>query len=292
MTRIPAWALTLAAMASVQLGLALSVNLIEIVGPAGLAWLRLIISSAIFIPLGYKAFKRVRRQDLLPVIGLGLVTAIMMIGFMHAIERIPLGTAVAIEFLGPITVAAVMSRSWRLAIWPALAMVGVVLLTEPWQGATDLIGVLFAAIAGVGWGAYVLLTQRVGDRFSGVSGLAISIPIAAIATTPFGLPQVIGTLTPLTLLWAAGLALLVPAIPFVLEMLALKRMTPTAFGTIMALEPAFGSVLGMLVLAQMPSWVQIVGVCVVVIAGICAQRNGKREPTIAVSTETGPISVK
>lgn len=292
MTRIPPWALTLAAMASVQLGLALSVNLIEIVGPAGLAWLRLIISSAIFVPLGARAFRRIRRSDLLPVIGLGLVTAVMMIGFMHAIERIPLGTAVAIEFLGPITVAAITSRSWRLAIWPALAMTGVVMLTEPWQGATDMIGVLFAALAGAGWGAYVLLTQRVGDRFSGVSGLAISIPIAAIATTPFGLPQVIGTLTPTTLLWAAGLALLVPTIPFMLEMLALRRMTSTAFGTLMSLEPAFGVVFGLVVLSQMPSWVQAIGVCVVVIAGACAQRNGKREPVLGVSTETGPITVQ
>lgn len=292
MTRIPPWALTLAAMASVQLGLALSVNLIEIVGPAGLAWLRLIISSAIFVPLGARAFRRIRRSDLLPVIGLGLVTAVMMIGFMHAIERIPLGTAVAIEFLGPITVAAITSRSWRLAIWPALAMVGVVMLTEPWQGATDMIGVLFAALAGAGWGAYVLLTQRVGDRFSGVSGLAISIPIAAIATTPFGLPQVIGTLTPTTLLWAAGLALLVPTIPFMLEMLALRRMTSTAFGTLMSLEPAFGVVFGLVVLSQMPSWVQGIGVCVVVLAGVCAQRNGKRDPVLGVSTETGPITVQ
>lgn len=292
MTRIPPWALTLAAMASVQLGLALSVNLIEIVGPAGLAWLRLIISSAIFVPLGARAFRRIRRSDLLPVIGLGLVTAVMMIGFMHAIERIPLGTAVAIEFLGPITVAAITSRSWRLAIWPALAMVGVVMLTEPWQGATDMIGVLFAALAGAGWGAYVLLTQRVGDRFSGVSGLAISIPIAAIATTPFGLPQVIGTLTPTTLLWAAGLALLVPTIPFILEMLALRRMTSTAFGTLMSLEPAFGVVFGLVVLSQMPSWVQGIGVCVVVLAGVCAQRNGKRDPVLGVSTETGPITVQ
>lgn len=292
MTRMPPWALTLAAMASVQLGLALSVNLIEIVGPAGLAWLRLIISSAIFVPLGARAFRRIRRSDLLPVIGLGLVTAVMMIGFMHAIERIPLGTAVAIEFLGPITVAAITSRSWRLAIWPALAMVGVVMLTEPWQGATDMIGVLFAALAGAGWGAYVLLTQRVGDRFSGVSGLAISIPIAAIATTPFGLPQVIGTLTPTTLLWAAGLALLVPTIPFILEMLALRRMTSTAFGTLMSLEPAFGVVFGLVVLSQMPSWVQGIGVCVVVLAGVCAQRNGKRDPVLGVSTETGPITVQ
>ena len=185
----------------------------------------------------------------------------------------------AIEFLGPLTVAAVRSGSRRALVWPLTALVGVVLLTEPWTGAVDPMGVALAALAAVGWGTYIVLTQRVGDRFGGISGLSITVPVAALTAAAVGAPQAVGQLTPLVLLVALGLGLLHPVITYALEMLALRRMTPTAFGTLMAVEPALGVALGLVLLHQRPSLVQVVGIALVVGAGAAAQRGGARTTT-------------
>ncbi|MFJ4227907.1 EamA family transporter [Paenarthrobacter nicotinovorans] len=206
--------------------------------------------------------------------------------FLAAVERIPLGTAVAIEFLGPLTVAGIMSHRRKALVWPLLAFIGVVLLTEPWHGAIDLAGVGFALAAGVCWGLYNVLTQHVGDRFSGISGLSLTIPVAALATLPYGLPQVLGgSIEWWVLPMAAGIALITPVIAFGLEMLALRRMTHTAFGTLLSIEPAFGVLIGLLVLAQSPTLMQLVGVALVVVAGTAAQQDGKRAPKPVVTTD-------
>jgi inner membrane transporter RhtA len=271
-------------MMSVQLGSALSVGLIATVGPAGTAWLRLTMGAVIFILIARPPLRSVRRTDVPALLGLGIGTGLMTIAFLAAVERIPLGTAVAIEFLGPLTVAAIRSHAARALIWPALALVGVVLLTEPWRGEVDPIGVLFAGLAALGWAAYILLTQRVGDRFTGISGLSLTIPVAAVTAAVVGIPQAAGQLSPGVLVAAAGLALLLPVLPFALEMLALRRMTHTAFGTLMALEPAIGLVLGLLVLHQTPSATQLVGIAIVVLAGAAAQRGGRRDAPTAERT--------
>jgi inner membrane transporter RhtA len=209
--------------------------------------------------------------------------------FLSAVERIPLGTAVAIEFLGPLTVAGIMSKRRSALLWPAAAFVGVLLLTEPWLADVDLVGVGFALGAGACWGLYNVLTQHVGDRFSGISGLALTIPVAALATLPVGLPQVVhGEFVWWVLPAAAGIALITPVIAFGLEMLALRRMTHTAFGTLLSVEPAFGVLIGLLVLGQTPAALQVLGVAIVVGAGAAAQRGGRREvrPAAAVPAQT------
>jgi len=276
LSAIPPWALAITAMLSVQLGSALSVNLIATVGPAGTAWLRLTAGALIFLAIVRPPLRDVRRADVPVLLALGVATGLMSILFLAAIERIPLGTAVAIEFLGPLTVAAVRSHSTRMLTWPALALLGVVLLTEPWQGEINVAGVAFAALGATGWATYILLTQRIGDRFTGIQGLSITIPIAAAAAAVMGIPQAAGHITPGILAAALGLALLLPVLPFALEMLALRRMTHTAFGTLMALEPAFGLLLGLVVLRQVPSWLQVLGIILVVSAGAGAQRGGTR----------------
>jgi inner membrane transporter RhtA len=183
---------------------------------------------------------------------------------------------VAIEFLGPLTVAAVRAHERRMLVWPALAFTGVLLLTRPWAGHVDVVGVLFAALAAVGWGGYILLTQHVGDRVAGLKGLAITIPVAALVATPFGLPQAAGELSWTVLAWGAGLAVLMPVLPFAAEMMALRRLTATAFGTLMALEPGIAVGIGALLLHQLPGPVQLVGIALVVTAGIGAERRGRR----------------
>ncbi len=219
----------------------------------GTAWLRLSMGALILLLLARPPLKSLRLRDAPAVLGLGIAVGLMSVTFLAAMERLPLGTAVAIEFLGPLSVAALRGRGGvRSLVLPATALAGVLLLTEPWAGEVDLIGVGFAAMGAVGWAAYVLLTQKVGDRFSGIGGLALTIPMAAVVVTPFGLPQAFGHITWELVAVAAALAVLIPVLPYILEMRALRRMTHTAFGTLLALEPAIGLLLGMVVLAQSP----------------------------------------
>lgn len=275
---VPPWGLAVSAMLSVQLGSALSVHLISTVGPAGTAWLRLSAGALIFLALARPPLRSIRRHDVPAIVGLGVTTGLQTIVFLAAIDRIPLGTAVAVEFLGPLTIAAVRSHSRRALIWPAMALAGVVVLTQPWHGGIDPAGLGFAALAAAGWATYILLTQRLGDRFAGTGALSLTIPIAAATAALLGIPQAAGHLTLGILPVAAGLALLLPVLPYAFELLALRQMTPAAFGTLMALEPAIGVVLGLLVLHQTPSITQLAGILLVVLAGAAAQRGGRRHP--------------
>lgn len=272
---VPPWAMAVAAMFSVQLGSALSLPLIAEVGPAGTAWLRLTAGALIFIAIARPPLRGIAGRDVPALIALGVTTGLMTIMFLAAIERIPLGTSVAIEFLGPLTVAAVRSHTTRALIWPATALVGVLLLTQPWRGDINIAGIGLALGSALCWAIYILLTQHVGDRFSGTTALSITMPISAATAAVAGVPQALGNLSTAIVLTAIGLALLLPVLPFALEMAALRQMTPAAFGTLMALEPAIGETLGLFVLHQTPSVAQIVGILLVVLAGVAAQRVGK-----------------
>ncbi|WP_313810366.1 EamA family transporter [Glutamicibacter sp.] len=274
---LPPWTMAVAAMLSIQFANALSVGVLREVGPAGTAWLRMCFGVLFLWMIARPAIRTIRRKDIPSLITLGVVTGFMTTFFLGAVERIDLGTAVAIEFLGPLAVAGIMSKNRAALLWPGLALLGVVLLTEPWAGKIDLVGVGLALLSGACWGLYNVYTQRVGDRFSGISGLSLTIPIAAIATAPVGLPQVIhGNLTWWVLPAVAGIALITPVIAFGLEMLALRRMNHTAFGTLLSIEPAFGVLMGLLVLGQAPSVPQVLGIAIVVTAGAAAQRGAAR----------------
>lgn len=296
LARIPAWTFATAAMLLIQFSSALSMPIIDRVGPSGAAWLRMGFGALLLLLIVRPKLRAIALRDLPALLVLGTVTGFMTVFFLHAIERIPLGTAVAIEFLGPLTVAGIAGKRLKTLIWPLLAFAGVVVLTEPWHGEIDLVGVGFALLAGACWGLYNVFTQVVGDRFSGITGLSLTIPIAAIATAPVGLPQVIdGNLVWWVLPLAVGVALITPVVSFALEMIALRRMTHTAFGTLLAIEPAFGALIGLVVLSQAPSALQLVGIALVVIAGAMAQRGGTRaspsdaEPSFAAAPGTGPI---
>lgn len=264
-------------MLSVQLGLAVSVSLANQIGPIGVAWLRLAWAGVLLLVLVRPRPSAFRRPALLTCVVLGFATAGMTILFMVAATRLPLGTASALEFLGPLTVAIVRGRGGT-RVWPVLAAAGVVLLTQPWQGGTDLIGVGCALAAAVCWGAYIVLTQRVGDEVSGLRGLAVSMPVAGLVATVVHGPAVAGQLTWPLVLAGLGLAVLVPVVPFSLEMMALRRLTASAFGTLMSLEPAIALVLGLLVLHQVPDLAAAAGIAFVVAAGVGAERTGAREP--------------
>lgn len=274
--RVPAWSLAVTAMLSVQAGAALSVHLFDIIGIAGTAWLRISIGALGFVLIARPRYWKWSWQELRAPALLGVVSAVMTVTFLEAIARIDLGQAVAIEFMGPLLVAAINSHNRRALAWPALAMVGVLLLTEPWSQTPHLGGIAYAVIAGTGWGLYIVITQHVGDRFSGVDGLAISLPVAALLTAVVGVPQAVGHLSFEVLLMGVGVALLLPLIPWTFELYALRRLNKSAFGTLMALEPAIALAIGFIVLHQAPKAFQYLGIAFVIIAGIAAERTGHR----------------
>ena len=272
----------------VQIGAAASTAMFARIGPAGTAWLRLCWAGLIFVAVARPRLASFRRRDLAAALVLGVVSGGMTLSFFEAIDRIPLATAVAIEFLGPLGVAVLRRASrWGL-VWPPLAFGGVLLVTQPWAGLTDALGIAFALAAGICWGAYILLTQRIGQRFRGVQGLAVSMPVAALATTPLGLVQAQGNITPFVLLACLGLALILPVIPYTLELAALRRLDAGTFGTLMSVEPAAAALVGALMLRQIPGWVQALGIALVTIAAIGAARTGRAAEPSAEAVAPAP----
>jgi inner membrane transporter RhtA len=267
--------MALGSMSCVQLGLALSVHLFGEVGPLGAVWLRLAWAAVILLAAVRPRPWRFRRPVLLATVALGIVTAGLTMLFMAAVARLPLGTASALEFLGPLGVA-VARGDRRSLLWPGLAAAGVLLLTHPWQGSASPAGIACALGAAICWAGYIMLTQAVGDEVAGLQGLAVSITVAALAATLVSGPAVIGVLTPRLLLAGFGLALLLPVVPFSLEMYALRRLTTSAFGTLMCLEPAVALVAGFALLGQVPRAWSLAGVAFVIAAGLGAERYGAR----------------
>ena len=267
--------MALVAMLCVQLGIAASVGLFDEVGSEGAACLRLAFAGLILLAIVRPRPGAFSRSSLAAAIALGAVTAAVTMCFMAAVDRIPMGTASALEFLGPLGVAILRGRG-STKVWPAVAAIGVLLLTEPWRGALDPAGVAFALAAAIAWALYIVLTQRVGDQVVGLQGLAISMPVAGLVATVVAGPSLVGDLTLEVLLAGVGLAILFPVIPFALEMLALRRLTATAFGTLMSLEPALALLIGLIVLGQGPGLLPVAGIAFVVVAGIGAERTGAR----------------
>lgn len=265
------------AMLCVQLGLAASVGLNDRLGPAGAAWLRLAWAAVLVLIIVRPRRSTFSREALQAGIPLGMVTAALTLFFMAAVARLPLGTASAIEFLGPLGIAVARSRGLGRA-WALVAAAGVVCLTQPWTGTADPVGVAFALAAAACWAGYILLTQKVGDTVTGITGLAISMPVAAFVATLVAGRDVAERLTPELMVIGLGLALLLPAIPFTLELLALRRLTAGAFGTFMALEPALALLLGYLALHQATNQLAVLGIALVVTAGVGAERHGARTP--------------
>jgi inner membrane transporter RhtA len=269
------------AMLCVQLGIAVSIGLIGRLGTEGTAWLRLAWAGLLLVVLVRPPLRSFTRRGLLTCGALGTVTAGVTFLFMAAVARIPLGTASALEFLGPLGVAVARGRG-RARWWALPAATGVLLLTEPWRGGTDPVGVGFALAAACCWAGYIVLTQKVGDEATGLDGLAVSMPVAGlVATVAVALTDarpLLHALDPALLLVGLGLAILLPVVPFSLEMLALRRLNAGSFGTLMALEPAIALTIGLLALGQVPSWSAVLGIGFVVAAGIGAERTGARHP--------------
>ncbi|SKB43770.1 inner membrane transporter RhtA [Arthrobacter sp. 49Tsu3.1M3] len=258
-----------------QLGGAVSVELFDRISPADLTWLRLVWASVILFAIARPWRQSFSRAGLLTCTYLGVTSGAMTLLYMISITRLPLGTATALQFLGPLSVAVVRSRSgdkWRLVV----PVVGVIMLTEPWQGTSDMQGILLALAAGLCWAFYILLTQRAGDYIGGFHALAVSVPVATVVATLAVGPAVI-TRIPLQMVFMGlVVALLLPVIPYILELLSLRRLTAGAFGILMSLQPAVAVIVGLFFLGQVPHLSALFGILLVVVAGIAATRGGTR----------------
>jgi inner membrane transporter RhtA len=277
--------MAIGAQVSVQLGMVVAIGLIDRIASDGTAWLRLAWAGVILLVVVRPRPSSFTWRTFGMCVALGCATAAISLLFMASLDRLELGTATALEFLGPLAIAVVHGKGRHRLLWPGLAAIGVVLLSNPFSGGIDPKGAFLAISAGVCWAIYILLTQRVGDEVAGVNGLAVSMPIAGLVSSFFVTGAVFEGMTPQILLIGLGMALLLPVLPYVLELLALRRLTTAAFGTLMSLEPAFALLAGVVLLDQATDIPSLLGVAAVVAAGVGAARAGGRE--MAVPLEVG-----
>ncbi|WP_439655853.1 EamA family transporter [Lentzea sp. HUAS TT2] len=271
---IPPTALVLLGIVSVQVGAAVAKQLFVVAGSAGTVTLRLLFAALVLVTI-WRPVLRLDRRTLVVVLTYGAVLAAMNLCFYASIERIPLGAAVTIEFLGPLAVAVAGSRRWLDGLWVLLAGAGVVLLTGV-QGGLLWTGVLFALAAGTCWAGYILVTAKLGSQTNDGKGLALAMVVGAVIALPFGIGSA-GTalLDPVVLAAAFAVALMSSVIPYSLELEALRRMPPRVFGILMSLEPAVAAVAGLALLGEHLTLTQWVAVCCVVIASVGATRSAK-----------------
>jgi inner membrane transporter RhtA len=263
--------MVLGSCASLQVGAALAAHLFPATGSAGATFLRLGLAAAVLLAVARPAVRAWCRDQWRAILLLGVTLAGMNGFFYAAIERIPLGIAVTIEFLGPLTLAAILSRRPRDFLWVGLAAAGVVMLGWPdaETGGLDPLGVFLVLIAAVFWALYILASARAGAAVPGQGGLAVAMTIGAMLMMPIGLDGAARAWTaPDLLLLALGTGLLASVIPYSLEMAALRRIPQRTFGILLSLEPAVAAVAGWLLLAQALSLRTAAAVTVVVLASI------------------------
>lgn len=262
--------MVLGSCASLQVGAALAARLFPVTGSAGATLLRLGLAAGVLLAVARPAVRSWQRHQWRAVLLLGATLAGMNGFFYAAIARIPLGPAVTIEFLGPLTLAAVLSRRLRDFAWVLLAAAGVAALGFADGGTTlDPIGVLLVLVAAVFWALYILASSRAGTAVAGQGGLAVAMTVGALVLLPGGVTGAEKALTsPHLLLTALATGLLASVIPYSLEMSALRRLPQRAFGILLSLEPAVAALAGWLLLAQPLSPAAIAAVFLVVLASI------------------------
>jgi inner membrane transporter RhtA len=277
--RIPPTVLVVAAVASVQFGAALAKSLFDEVGPGGTVFLRVLFAAVVLVAVWRPAVGGRSRADWRLIAAFGLCLGAMNLAFYESLERIPLGIAVTFEFVGPLGVAIAGSRRPLDLAWVVLAAAGIVLLSDFGSADLDGLGVALALVAGGLWAAYILLSARVGRTFPGGSALALAMVAAAAMLAPVGVAGAgADLLIPGVLAVAAAVAILSSAIPYTLEMEALRRMPAGVFGVMMSTEPAVAALAGFIVLDEGLASRELVAILLVVAASAGAARNAHVPP--------------
>lgn len=273
----PVW-LVMAGIVSVQVGAAFAKSIFDLVDPTGIAWLRMTVAALIFWAVARPRLRGRTWPEWRVVIGYGIALALMNWSIYMSFARIPLGLAVTIEFLGPLTLALIGSRRLRDYLWVGLAATGVALLGV-FPATVDWIGVAFALVAGAAWAGYIVLGRRTGRVWEGITGSSVG---SLVGATVFAAPGIIlggaDLLSPQVLLFGALVGLLSSVIPYGLEMVALRSIPSGVFGILMSIEPAVAALAALVVLGEQLSVIEMVAMVCVVIASIGATRTAVKEP--------------
>jgi inner membrane transporter RhtA len=276
-TRVPAPFLFVVGGLSMYVGAALAVGLFDRLSPAAVAVLRILGAAVVLLAWRRPGRAAWRGARLGRAVAFGLATALMNLTFYEAIARLPLGTAVAIEFCGPVAVAAVASRRPRDVGAVLLAALGVLLIADVrWSDGGS--GVLWALGAAALWAAYIVLGKRLATGGTGVDDMAVGFAVAAVLLSPvvlFGAPNGLGTLAdPVVLLLAVGVGVLASVVPYGLDQVVLRRVGQARFAVLLALLPATATVVGLVGLAQVPTLAEAAGIAAVVAAVALRSRDG------------------
>jgi len=266
------------AVSSVQFGAALAKSVFDEIGPSGTVFLRMLFAALVLMAIWRPRLSGHSRRDVILVLLFALALAGMNGTFYAALDRIPLGVAVTFEFVGPLGVAVFGSRRRLDLVWVALAAAGILLLSDFGGADLDGLGVALALIAGAFWAAYILLSARVGQAFPGGGGLALAMMIAVVPLAPFGIAEGGSDLLVLGVLAVGfGVAMLSSAIPYTLELEALRRLPANVFGVLMSLEPALAATAGFIVLGEDLVAREIVAI----LRGVAASAGAARQATLA-----------
>ncbi|WCB96368.1 Threonine/homoserine exporter RhtA [Baekduia alba] len=272
--RIPPIALVLSGVTSIQFGAAVAATLFDDLGPAGTSVLRLTWAAVILMALVRPRVRGRSARDLRLVALFGLTLGGMNVFFYEALDRIPLGVAVTIEFAGPLGVAVAMSRRRLDLVWAALAAVGIVLLSNPFGAGLDTVGLVLTLAAAACWAAYILIAQRATTAYEGSEGLALAMVVAALVPLVPGVAEAGTTLLePQWLALGACVALASSVIPYSLETEALRRLPANVFGVLMSMEPAVAVLAGFVILGQSLDARELVAMALVVVASVGSSRT-------------------
>ena len=268
--------LVLLGIASVQCGSALATTLFDDIGPGGAVFLRTLFAALVLIAIWRPARDVLDGPTTRSIVIFGLVLAGMNACFFQALDRLPLGIAVTLEFTGPLAVALIGSRSRLDLLWAALAGAGILLFAPDIGDGLDPVGVAFALAAATFWALYLLLSTRVGRGPAGLSGLSSAMVIAAIVLIPLGIGDGGGELfDPSIAAVALGVALLSSAIPYVAELEALRRLAAGTVGVLLSLEPAVAALVGAIALGQALAGRELLAIALVVVASAGALRSAR-----------------
>jgi inner membrane transporter RhtA len=275
--------LVLGAGFSVQFGAALAVSLMPRAGALGVVTLRLLAAAVVLLVVCRPRLRGHSRADWGTVVVFGVAMGAMNGLFYQAADRIPLGAAVTLEVLGPLALSVFASRRALNAVWAALALGGVVLLSGGGFGHLDPVGVAFALGAGAMWAAYIVFSARTGRRFPQADGLALAMAVGALLMLPLGIAESGSKLTdPTTIALGSAVAVMSSVLPYTFELLALRRLPASTFAIMMSLEPALAATAGFLILGQALSAVQAAAIAMVIAASMGAVRTqvGRRKVTL------------